>query len=282
MTPFLPSWRSTMPNTVSWTHIVWEWVRVLLLYNNRWCFIFPSRYHLSNLSGLNSRPDLLFSSHAALGNIMNQQQTERSDNLSHDACTGHGVAFVLTLWSKWVSEVTAVCSVSAVNARIIRPHAHPRPHAPSSCNQCRCWGFDRCGKIFTYLKSYLKSVAWTYKDFRILLSNAPFSVWTLEERFKLFFFGFLHSWTSKSWSDFNVQEAKTTAFSPYILTSFLFVWSTMKMSGQTCVVLRFIPAALWDCVIVHKHNKFLLPCLLYCTFSSEVEFDAALLYMSVR
>lgn len=186
MTAFLPCWRSTMPNTVYWTHIVWAWVRVLLLHNNRWYFIFLSRYHLSSLSGLNSRPDLLFSSHAALGNIMNQRRTEHSDNQSHDACTGHGATFVLTLWSKRVSEVTAVCFLSAVKAQIIRPRAHERPHTlPSSCKQCRFQGFDRCGKIFIYLKS---SVAWTYKDFRILLSHAAFSVWTLQESFKLFFF----------------------------------------------------------------------------------------------
>lgn len=50
----------------------------LLLYYNRQCFIFFSRYHLWGFSGLNFSPDLLFSSHAPLGNTMNQWQTAQS------------------------------------------------------------------------------------------------------------------------------------------------------------------------------------------------------------
>lgn len=59
-------------------NLLCESVLALLLYDNRKYFIFFCRYHLWGLSGLNSSSNLLFSSHAPLGNIMNQWQTAQS------------------------------------------------------------------------------------------------------------------------------------------------------------------------------------------------------------
>lgn len=67
-------------------NILCERVFALLLYHNRQCFIFCSRYYLWGLLGLNSSPNLLVSSHAPLGNIMNQWQ--KAQTIVCDECDG--------------------------------------------------------------------------------------------------------------------------------------------------------------------------------------------------
>lgn len=86
-----------------------EPVLALFHHHNRQCFIsFPSRYHLLRLSGLNSSPNLLFPSHASLGDIMNQWQTLRVQSVAHTMAAQYtGTPFVLMFWSEHVREVTA-------------------------------------------------------------------------------------------------------------------------------------------------------------------------------
>lgn len=111
-------------------HRMWkllcERVFAPLLYHNRQCFIFYSRYHLWGLSGLNSSPNLLFSSHAPLGNIMNQWQTAQStDSDTCDGCTGHRNPLVVTFWSEpQLVRLQQVFSVSCQRQDTCYPHTH--------------------------------------------------------------------------------------------------------------------------------------------------------------
>lgn len=82
-------------------NLLCETMFALSLYHNRQCFIFFSRYHLWGLSGLNSSPNLLFSSHAPLGNIMNQWKRHRAQAVAHVMAAQATETHLWWCWLRW-------------------------------------------------------------------------------------------------------------------------------------------------------------------------------------